>query len=226
MHMKHEQNKNISLTLGSDYLGLPIQTYHGPLAIDYLQRLHSCLFRGLSENIRVFAFRVDLRLPHWAEYGRYLDDNSVLERFIASFKAKIRHNRSIAKNRNNYAHDTSVLYVWAREIATNGRPHYHIAILLNNDAFCTLGQFELGRNNLYNRLVEAWSSALDLLPKDALGLVEIPANHDYLIHRNDRRAIEQFFYRASYLCKAATKQYGNGCHGFGASRIQADFISA
>jgi hypothetical protein len=27
------------------------------------------------------------------------------------------------------------------------------------------------------------------------------------------------FYRASYLCKSATKAYGDGQHGFGASRV-------
>jgi len=51
------------------------------------------------------------------------------------------------------------------------------------------------------------------------GLVEIPANPSYRLHRHDMSGMADFFYRASYLCKAATKSYGNGCHGFGASRI-------
>jgi len=33
-----------------------------------------------------------------------------------------------------------------------------------------------------------------------------------------KTSIAELFYRASYLCKAATKSYGNGCHGFGTSR--------
>lgn len=43
-----------------------------------------------------------------------------------------------------------------------GKPHYHVAILLNRDAFCSLGHFQPGRDNLFNRLVSAWGSALGL----------------------------------------------------------------
>ena len=124
---------------------------------------------------------------------------------------------------NRYAHDTVVRYVWAREVGKghrgqHGRPHYHMAVLLNYDAYCALGRFSPGRDNMFNRLQDAWASALGL-PLDAVvGLVEIPANPYYCIHRDDSESIAQFFHRASYLCKAATKEFGNGGHGFGASR--------
>ena len=72
---------------------------------------------------------------------------------------------------------------------------------------------------MFNRLQDAWASAL-ALPLDAVvGLVEIPANPYYHIQQDDPDSIAKFFYRTSYMCKAATKVFGNGGHGFGASRI-------
>ena len=72
---------------------------------------------------------------------------------------------------------------------------------------------------MFNRLAQAWASALGLSVEDVRGLVEIPANPAYCIRRNDPQSQADFFYRASYLCKVATKVYGNGLHGFGASRL-------
>ncbi|MTD34140.1 YagK/YfjJ domain-containing protein [Paludibacterium denitrificans] len=43
-------------------------------------------------------------------------------------------------------------------------------------------------------------------------------NATYPLQRGDQQSIEALFYRASYLCKSATKEYGNGLHGFGVSR--------
>jgi hypothetical protein len=90
---------------------------------------------------------------------------------------------------------------------------------LNYDAFNALGKFESGRSNMFNRLEEAWASALGLPVEAVRGLVEIPSNPTYCLRRNDPQGQADFFYRASYLCKAATKVYGDGQHGFGASRI-------
>lgn len=71
---------------------------------------------------------------------------------------------------------------------------------------------------MFNRLSEAWASALRLPVSAVSGLVHIPDNAYYFLHRNDQGSIADFFYRASYMCKAATKAYGNGGHGFGCSR--------
>lgn len=89
-----------------------------------------------------------------------------------------------------------------------------MAILLSWDAFHTLGCFEQGRNNMYNCMVSAWASALKMTVSDAVGLVHFPKNATYQLHRDDEASINEFFRRASYLCKADTKQYGNGRHGW------------
>jgi hypothetical protein len=143
----------------------------------------------------------------------------VIERFISSFKAKIRHNRNKAIVLNKYAHDTDVRYGWCREMGQQWVPHFHFVMFLNNDAFCTLGQFEIGRQNIFNRLHEAWASALKVSLECVLGLVELPDHPIYRLQLDDPNSLAECFYRISYLCKADTKHYGNGIHGFGTSRI-------
>lgn len=212
------QNTNLSLYYDQHYQGLPVQTDKGPLISEYLERLKRIIDLSLQDYGRVFAFRLDPRFPEGMHHPS-ADSNSALERFFASFKAKIQHNRSKAKETNRYAHDTTVRYVWCREFGQHGVPHYHAAILLNNDAFCTLGRFEIGRKNIFNYLHEAWASALGISVKEVIGLVNFPENPFYLLQRYDPNSIVEFFYRASYLCKAETKSFGNGVHAFGTSRI-------
>jgi hypothetical protein len=215
---RHPSNQNLTLHFESTYHGLPIQEDKGPFISEYLYRLHKTMICATSQYRETYAFRIDLRLPASHQLVAPLHQNEIIERFIESFKAKIRHNRQKAMRENRHAHDSTVRYVWARESGQHDRPHYHLVIFLNKDAFCTLGKFELGKDNIFNRLNEAWASALGLTLQATAGLVEIPRNPNYYLHRADQASTESFFYRASYLCKAATKTYGNGAHGFGASR--------
>ena len=216
--MRHIENANLILHFEPTFEGLPVQTERGPLVVSYLQISRGTLIKSLEQYNRVFAFRVDLRFPVGFSFP-IIDNNDVLERFFASLKAKIRHNRDLALTKNRYAHDTLVRYFWCREIGQHGIPHYHVAIMLNYDAFCTLGKFEMDRDNLFNRLHEAWASALGLSINQVVGLVEFPRNPFYTLRRDDTKSVAEFFYRASYLCKAETKFYGNGVHGFGSSRV-------
>lgn len=167
---------------------------------------------------RVFTFLVDLRLPVGLQLADSAYTNQVIGRFIDSFKAKIAHNLSQARQLNPYAHDRKVRYVWARGQGQHGKPHYHLAILLNRDAFTALGKFETGRDNMFNRLEQAWVSALGLSVEAVRGLVELPRNPCYHLSLGESGGQAEFFHRASYLCKAATKVFGDGSHGFGASR--------
>lgn len=212
-------NPNHTLHFEPDYLGLPIQADKGPFIREYLQPLYGTILRSISDYRQVFAFRFDLRFPDGYYPYSLAYPNEFIDRFIESFKAKIKHNRQMAMRENPYAHDSKVRYVWTREVGQQGRPHYHLAILLNRDAFCTLGMFELGRDNMFNRVIEAWASALRLPVEAVAGLAHFPDNPAYYLHRDDSASVATFFYRASYLCKSATKAYGDGAHGFGASRI-------
>lgn len=55
--------------------------------------------------------------------------------------------------------------------------------------------------------------------KNLLLLKLLPDNPLYRLHRDDPQGQAAFFYRASYLCKAATKVFGDGSYGFDCSRI-------
>lgn len=216
--MTYQFNPNHTFHFGTEYAGLPIQD-KGPFITEYLERLYRTMIRALNQYREVFTFRFDLRLPANHIPDRSVYENELIDRFIESFKAKIKHNRQMARRENPYAHDSVVRYVWAKEVGHRGRPHYHLAILLNRDAFCAVGAYELGRDNMFNRLHEAWASALGLPVSAVSGLVHIPDNAYYFLRRDDQDSMADFFYRASYLCKAATKAYGNRGHGFGASRM-------
>jgi hypothetical protein len=215
---RHPKNNNLKLFFGESYEGFDVLHQHAPLFEEYLSRVLCVTRLALLKHPRTFAFRVDLRFPA----GQLIDDaqtNKPLERFFASLRAKIYHNRKSRVEEAGYAHNTAVSYVWCREIGEHGVPHYHLAILLNRDAFFKLGKFKIGRKNLYNILVEAWASALKLPVKDSKGLVEIPENPSYSLTSDDRDAFNDFFCRVSYLCKARTKHFGDGVHSFGTSRI-------
>ncbi|NWA68522.1 inovirus Gp2 family protein [Pseudomonas reactans] len=216
---RHPDNANLMLCYEDHYLGFPIQVSKGPFVRNYLYSLNKVLQRAMDDCPRGFAFRFDLRFPAAIDLPDYLYTNRVMDRFLESFKAKIKHNRLKAGSSGKHIHDTMVRYGWAREIGFLGKPHYHVLILLNRDAFTTLGNFEPGRDNIFNRLVGAWASALRLSVDECDGLVHIPDKPDYRLHRDDELGQRELFYRASYLCKSATKAYGDGQHGFGASRV-------
>lgn len=215
---RHPENNNLKLIFDETYEGFKVQHQYAPLVEEYLSRTLYVTQLALIRHARTFAFRVDLRFPANTFLGD-LQTNKPLERFFASLKAKIHHNRKLRFDQSEYAHSTEISYIWCREIGEHGVPHYHLAVLLNRDAFFTIGQFEIGRNNIYNLLIEAWASALRLPLQASVGLVHIPENHAYMLTRDDREAFSSFFYRMSYLCKAETKHFGNGVHSFGTSRI-------
>ncbi|WP_022960922.1 inovirus Gp2 family protein [Halopseudomonas pelagia] len=221
--IRHPHNTNLRLHYDNSFEGLSVMVDKGPFIEQYLSRLKRTIELALDEYPRLLAFRVDLRLPAGADLPVHTDSNVVISRFIDSFKAKIRQNRLKAFEHNEKgAHDSRVRYVWAREVGQRERPHYHLLILLNRDAFYTLGKLDSTADNMISRMQEAWASALGLPVEHVRYLVHIPDNPMYRVDlkvkagKPDR--LPELFYRTSYLCKAATKSYGSGHWGFGTSR--------
>jgi hypothetical protein len=215
-------NRNLHLHTAATFQDLPVMVDKGPFILEYLEALSRTINLALVQYPRVFAFRVDLRLPRFVGIPDDALSNRVISRFIESFKAKIEHDREKAREQHKYAHACRVRYVWAREVGWGGRPHYHLLILLNRDAYYTVGRLQSQRPNMISRMQEAWASALECEVGQVRGLVEIPKNAEYRVDREVRPGnvdyLPELFHRASYLCKAATKRYGDGSHGFGCSR--------
>lgn len=88
----------------------------------------------------------------------------------------------------------------------------------NRDAFHTVGRFQSERENLYSRIQSACTSALRIPFDDADGLVHIPDKATFHLSQDDPAEMDRYFHRVSYLCKAATKDYGSRCRAFGCSR--------
>jgi hypothetical protein len=192
--------------------------YKGDMIEQYLITLHKVISESLSAYRRICAIRFDLHFPINMYAGSEAISNEVMSRFIESIKAKIRHDRNRAKLRNPYAHDTDVRYIWTREQGQDGRVHFHVALLLNREAYFGLGHFNSDLPNMYHRIKQAWASAIRIPLEHSNGLVHIPENPVYHFSRDTPEKTAEFFHRASYLCKVKTKHFGDGHHGFGASR--------
>lgn len=217
--MNNDLNKNYHVYQGDQYNGLRIMGNVYPMIMECLEVLHGVVSKSLADHSKVFAFRFDLRFPEHMQADSVESNNTVVSRFIESFKAKIRHNRQgLAKNGVPY-HDTKVRFLWVREVGERERVHYHFVVLLNGHAFNCLGNYQATEGNISSRICEAWASALGEAVERAKPLVHFPKSPAYCLLRNDIRSVSEFFYRASYLCKVQTKQYGHGHHCYGASRM-------
>jgi hypothetical protein len=200
------------------YRGLKVDTSHGPLIEPYLERAHDTLCWALSQHRRLFAIRVDLRFPqiYWPLEGEVLG-NEYLTRFIDSLDAKIQHRQRVAASQGCRIHEARLRYIWAREYSEEGqRPHYHILIILNGDAYNALGSFE--GPGLASRIREAWASALGMACIDANGLAHFPENPEYHVSDSFSQPFQELFFRVSYFCKAWSKNPFDGCYPFGHSR--------
>lgn len=211
-------NKNLTLTAATTHRGMPVYRRKGDLIVDYLERTYETIERSLAQYPRTLALRIDLRfpkesLPHWRG-----QENNALQRFFESFRAKIEHDRRRARLDNPYAHQSIVRYVWAREQDTSDSPHFHCLLLVNRDAYYAIGDIRSIRENMVNRIVAAWASALGMSWSDSYPLVHFPKRGVYRLDRGDRKKFAKLFYRVSYLSKEVTKSYGNWVHAFGCSR--------
>lgn len=216
---RHPLNRNLRIHNGETFEGLPIMADKGPFIYEHLAKLKLTMDRALGQYPRVFAFRCDLRFPVHMPLGDGDCSNTVMSHFMESFKYQIERDRNAAKQLRKYAHTSEVRYVWAREQGQrSSAPHYHLLILLNQDAFYTVGKLDSPNINMFHRLEEAWAYALELPVHAVKGLVELPDNATYRIQSGDPQGQASLFYRASYLCKGATKSFGNGYHVFDCSR--------
>lgn len=228
--LRHPDNNNLHLHYDDTFEGLPLMIDKGPFIRECLSDLKHTIELALAEYPRVLAFRVDLRLPQGIDLPDYAYTNQVISRFFESLSRKIRYHQKRVAERG-YARGCKVRYVWSRETPQGGMPHYHLLILLNRDAYYTIGRFCSERVNMISRMEESWAGALGLSVGQVSGLVNIPDNETYRVDRNPRERkvagsarevlvdeLSALFYRASYLCKVATKSYGNRQRGFDTSR--------
>lgn len=232
MRIRHETNTNLTLHYGPAWNGLPVQYWHGPLAVNYLESIYSVIRLAVDEYSRTCAIRFDVRLPQDCSVA----DTAVISRLIASLKSQIREDIERKLRAGKRVHHTRVRYIWVKERDGADNFHYHVVIFLNRDSYFKLGRFksnstslwddvfsesdDQARVNMSNRIHRALASALHRPVEEVIGLVHFPQNAVYKIDFNSLQFNQQFsevFKRISYFAKANTKFYGDSARNFGCS---------
>lgn len=201
----------------------------GTLNKHYLERIEQTIDKALREHPRTTALRIDLKTPIIQPANDIPDETSfayvdatIISRFIASLKAKIKAYLKMKKKEGKRVHKTSVRFVWVREFSPKtGRKHYHVLLLLNKDTFNYLGNYNEDNGALVTMISGAWMSALNLPLPGSGGLVHIPENPCYYLFGKEGKESKTYgdlIYRTSYMAKEETKYKDDGERNFGCSQ--------
>lgn len=184
---------------------------------NYLNAIQHVFMQAMNNHPRTLMVRFDLHIPQGHSF-----DGRMISRFFDSLKARIRAREDKNQRRGVRVHKTKISYVWCREINKSERPHYHVGLFLNADAFNGLGDYREHRDNLAGMIYSAWQSATGYFC-DIISSVHFPKDTPcYLLNVRDEyytANLNMAFQRLSYLAKEETKQYGDRSNNFGTSRV-------
>jgi hypothetical protein len=216
-------NKNLTIFNQSHFNGWEVIPGY-EMVTQYLGQIQSVLKNALVSHPRTLVIRFDLHLPSRPDCvdDPFDYDSTVITRFIESFKAQLKADLAKKNREGKRVHPCSVRYLWAKEKDTAPQSHYHVALLLNKDAYYALGNYNKHGDNLANKIYKAWGGALWLDSNEVRGLVHFPSDTPFYHldtgSLNFGEQYESVFRRLSYLAKAKTKQYGSGGKNFGCSQ--------
>ncbi len=207
-------NTNIRLHTDKEYRGLTVLDNYGPLSEPYLERMYLTINKAMEQHTRMLAIRFDLTIPEWMG----IIHTDVISKFIASLGSQIEADLNAKARKGNREIPCTVRYIWAREQVSSHHWHYHCVILLNKDAYFTLGDITASEGNTAARIHKAWARALGIDFHSVRGLVEFCGEY-YLDRNNPWNEIElsRLFEACSYLAKVATKQFGDRTKNFSSS---------
>ncbi|RUR31167.1 inovirus Gp2 family protein [Vreelandella nanhaiensis] len=210
-------NPNVHYHYSPLFNGMPVQVKYLPMVTEYLEKLQKTLENALEDYSRVLAIRVEPVIPTMiSDQMTIVDHMLLMPKFIASLRAIIKHDLK-RRRKSNWVPDTKVRFVWTREVGDNGKMHYHFFLILNRGSYFMPGKACSPNENLISRVSRAWYSALGVVWNPQEPWIYVPDNPFYGINRGDESNFQEAFYRASYLCKADTKQYGLGIRSFSTS---------
>ena len=232
MRKRHPENTNLKLHYTPEWNGLPVLARPDqPLTENYLTAVRDLMDRALAQHPRTCVMHFTARLP----YGWQGPRGGLADRFIASLRSQIDADLRRKSKQGKRTHECRVRQVWCREFSEEGQPHYHIAILVNRDAYSVLGRVagsqevdcpwwlweEEAVANMAERIQRAWCRVLQLTSQQGRALVHFPRNAVQLMSRSEPSFPDQYqavFRRLSYLAKVNTKLYEDGYKNFGCSR--------
>jgi len=208
----------------AEWQGFPVQLKPSDLNSDYLKNICLLLLDGLLMHSRWTVIRIDLKAPR----GFILPQGAITG-FIESLKSQLEHAQSIKPTLGVRAYDPMLRYVWVREWSDASQPHYHLALMLNRDAYFTLGDYSklhsAGCNYdemLAGRIYKAWGVALGLdwfVARSGVHFPQRPVSPLKIQHQLFDQQYQAVFYRLSYFAKKRTKVYGDGQRNFGMSQL-------
>ncbi|WP_404375250.1 inovirus-type Gp2 protein [Vreelandella aquamarina] len=226
--LRHPDNDKLRLYFEELYQRYEVQQKvvkgkYYPLIENYLESTVNEIISATKCQPRTFIFRADLKFPAFMERSSMHDNNHVLSRFFRFFKYEL--------TKASAPYRMSLRYIWAREQDTSDKPHYHLVIMLNKGVFDSIGSplpDEFGsytRQNIYHRMMRSWLKAMDFHHEEPLGQLITIGEHPMnglpwtgVLARHDWCAINEAVYVCSYLCKAYTKQIGQGIQVFNTSQ--------
>ncbi|MEH6801332.1 MAG: inovirus Gp2 family protein [Halopseudomonas sabulinigri] len=197
-----------------------MQIHQGAQIEPYLAGLHAAFELALANHSRIFVVRFDLHFSQHFDLPDIAVTNIAIQKFCNNLRYRLDRKDDMTRVERGRVNPHDMRFAWAREIGPDsGLPHYHVALLLNGDAYRSIGDYsDPEAPGLYRRLQEAWASAIRLDFDLAHGLVSVVPNGQWMLHRGDDYALANAFYACSYLCKAETKVFELGFHCFGTSR--------
>lgn len=221
----HPDNLKLRLWWEADWYDMPVNTAHGPLIENYLDKAHTVMNTALDAHSRLLAVSVLLRYPKAMPTDQLRINNLVIRRFVDFLNWEL--------GLLGLSHDPDMRYIWCREQDTSDKPHYHMVLFFNGHALQHVGALSAYLDGsdeaysgdcLYHRLVRAWAWAIGWPLEDMKGLVHITTNSMtkgvcvFRLHKRQKALIRQFFFAISYLCKAYSKPIGQGMHCFDGSQ--------
>ena len=197
---------------------------YGPLWRHYVVRMEETIQKALIAHPRTLALRVDLHLPEYDGLQCAATDSQVISRSMASLRSQLTAQWHRKCQSGVRIHWTDLRYVWAREFDWFGiKPHYHVVLLLNNDAYNAPGNYQSDGTNLATMIMAAWYRALKITipanPKDR-SLVKFPKNPCYWLNANSDNVEDEFaalMFRVRYMAKVRSKHHDDGYRLFGCS---------
>lgn len=201
---------------------------YGSLNKKYVRRIQDAIKGCLDEYPRTMVLRIDLRLPD-IDDKLYNADASVITRFTISLRAQIVADQLRKRKSGKRVHDCRVRIIWVREFNACGKKHYHVALLLNREAYAYPGSYSRRNGNYPHNLavmiMQAWVRSLGLSTalnhEQYYALVEFPANGCYHLSKNHKDFALQSVAvndRLNYLAKDYSKDNSDGHRNFGCSQ--------
>ncbi|AJC64958.1 inovirus Gp2 family protein [Dickeya zeae] len=200
------------------------ETY-GPLCRHYVDRIEETLHKALRAHPRTLVLRIDLHIPDRDDISGMAIRNNVISRFMASLASQLEAQWYRKMQSGIRVHRTDLRYIWCREFDWFGnKPHYHVALLLNKDAYQSPGNYLSDDTNLATMIIAAWNRALGMRVANtplARSLVHFPENPCYWLDVNSEE-IEQTYsslmFRLKYMAKNVTKHHEDHFRVFGCSQ--------